>query len=55
MVLVKKMKMKCGSCGMMSKVPINKVYDGYEGDFFCDSCGQVLIQMMDILDDDISN
>lgn len=48
----KVLNIACCSCGHTTRVPIQRFYDGYEGAFVCNECGEPLEKLFDALDDE---
>ena len=44
-------KIRCVSCRKENKIPVIKIYDGFEGEFSCALCGEYLDNLHDCLDD----
>lgn len=42
---------ECDECGHTNKVPINRIYDGFEGIFQCAKCRQALETLHEILEE----
>lgn len=42
----------CQNCGHVNRVPIQRFYDGYEGMFVCNSCGEPLENLAEALEED---
>jgi len=42
----------CDQCGHVTRVPVQRFYDGYEGAFVCNGCGAPLENICDALEED---
>lgn len=47
----KTVKATCSECGHITEIPIQRIYDGFEGSFHCEECGAVLDKIEEALDD----
>ncbi len=42
----------CDSCGHVTRVPVQRFYDGYDGAFVCNSCGAPLENIYEALEEE---
>lgn len=51
MVEERLLTVRCKTCFYMNPVTISLIYDGFEGDFLCRNCGEVLDNLHEMIED----